>query len=233
MKTSKVLPPVRVVMAERFGDLLAGRAKGAEARQAIEREALALGPTDPVVLDFHGVEAVSVPFAEECIGALLYGHAGGHWDEHPIVAVNANEDVAETIAAALRQRRLSLLAVDSKGPMLLGGDHVLESTLAAANQLGTFRAGQLAELLDITPQAANNRLNALVRNRVLARSRVIPTGGGKEFAYVFPPIGASGVSNVGTGSQGASEAGRQAKRSGAGKKAAARNGHGRRSPVSS
>lgn len=59
----------------------------------------------------------------------------------------------------------------------------MRETLEASQRLGEFRASDLADALDVSPQAANNRLRQLVASGVVARRRVVPEGGGKEFQY--------------------------------------------------
>src|SRR5690348_9038597 len=96
---------------EKGDGVLIKRETAARARFEIERQVAAAGPDAPVALDFDRVRAISVPFADECVGGLLSGRlAGGYYDEdHPIVAINASEDVRETLALTLAHRRLSLL----------------------------------------------------------------------------------------------------------------------------
>jgi hypothetical protein len=166
--------------------VLVTRDAGAQARRDIELRIVGLTPGHPIALDFAGVVAISVPFADEAIGQLLAGWAAGYYDDYPLLAVNADSDTRETVAAALRQRRLALLGIDNGAPELLGGDEVLSATLQEAHRLGTFSAGELAMRLELSPQAANNRLKLLLRSGALRRTRVIPLRGGKEFAYAVP-----------------------------------------------
>ena len=178
------------------GGLLTGRGAGAEARYSIERELATAGltPGDPIALDFEGVKAISVPFADECIGQLLSGRLAGYYEDHPVVALNADNDVAETLSATLRQRNLVLLGVSESDVELLGGDQLLTSTVRAARELGgPFSATDLARQLGVSPQAMNNRLKALLRSGALSRTRVMPARGGREFEYEIPmgPCGRS------------------------------------------
>ena len=169
--------------------LLTGRGAGAEARHDIERGLATAGltPGDPIALDFDGVRAISVPFADECIGQLLSGRLAGYYEDHPVLALNADADVAETLSATLRQRNLVLLGVSDSDIELLGGDQLLSATLRAARELGEpFSATDLAAQLGVSPQAMNNRLKALLRSGALSRTRVMPARGGREFEYKIP-----------------------------------------------
>jgi hypothetical protein len=120
------------------------------------------------------------------LGRLLSGKVSGFYDEHPLVLLNAIEDVRETVAAALKLRHLVALSLSSDGPQLLGGDDVLAETMGAAFALGDFSVLELAAELRLSPQAANNRLRALTRSGALHRQRVNPRHGGREFRYRVP-----------------------------------------------
>jgi predicted transcriptional regulator len=72
-------------------------------------------------------------------------------------------------------------------PNLLGGDQTLERTIRAAAELeDPFSVSQLVDKMDISPQAANNRLRQLTRVGALQRERVNPAHGGREFRYRVP-----------------------------------------------
>jgi hypothetical protein len=175
---------VRIQMKQ-FGAILDTRKAAIKVRTSIEREIVAGEPGAAVVLDFRGVRAATVTFVDECIGVLLANHATRYYGNHPILAVKANEDVRETIAVTLANRKLALLHLMDP-PELLGGDEILNQTLSKAWNLGRFTAGDLAGDMGLSPQAVNNRLKALVRRGALRRALVVPTGGGKEFVYAIP-----------------------------------------------
>jgi hypothetical protein len=175
---------VRVQMKQ-FGVILDTRRAAIKVRASIEREIFAGEPGAAVVLDFRGVRVATVTFVDECIGVLLANHATRYYGNHPILAVKANEDVRETIAVTLANRKLALLHLMDP-PELLGGDEILNQTLSKAWNLGKFTAGDLAGNMGLSPQAVNNRLKALVRRGALRRALVVPSGGGKEFVYAIP-----------------------------------------------
>lgn len=187
---SDTLSPMamQVNMAGDFGQVLATRDAGKKARYSIERAITSLTPGDAVCLDFRDVEAITVPFADECIGQLLSSHLSGYYEDHPLVAASMNDDVRETVAAALRPRRLAVLSIPhGSGAELLGGDELLRRTVEVAYEIGQpFGAAEIADKLGVTAQAANNRLKALLRNGALSRVRIVRERGGKEFRYALP-----------------------------------------------
>jgi hypothetical protein len=131
---------------------------------------------------------MSVPFADGFFVPLLSGWLAGYYDEHPILIFGADRDVAETIGAALRLRDLAILSVGETATDadLLGGEPSLQETMKVAARLGRFKVNELADALGLTPQAANNRLKALVRMGALSRFPLAREGGGREFEYQAP-----------------------------------------------
>lgn len=179
---------LRFPLSEDYEAVLTGRENAERARVAVERAIREQSPATPCALDFSGIEAISAPFVDEFLGKLLSGHLAGYYEDHPLLALNADPDVRETINVVLRARGLSMLYVSDSEVSLLGGERRLEETLQAAAGLGRFRASQLAEVLGLTPQAANNRLKTLLRQGALLRARVVREGGGKEFEYEVPRV---------------------------------------------
>lgn len=180
---------VKIDMAQfGTGAVLTGADAGARAQAQIERLAATLVDDQPVFLDFSAVLAVSVPFVDASLGRLLSGRVAGYYETHPIAVFGASNDVRQTIDAALRLHHLYALALGSPGPELLGADEVLATTMQEAVRLVNFNVHQLAESLDLSPQAANNRLRLLLRSGALQRDRAKPERGrgGREFRYRVP-----------------------------------------------
>lgn len=178
---------VKVPM-KRYGAVLTTREAGERAWHDIEREIEAVGENHVIAIDFTGVDAITIPYADACLARLMSGKASGFYESHPLVLTNANEDVCETIGAALSRRHLVALCLVSGGaPNLLGGDQMLERTIRAAAELqDPFSVSQLVEKMDISPQAANNRLRQLTKVGALQRERINPAHGGREFRYSVP-----------------------------------------------
>jgi hypothetical protein len=178
---------VKVPM-NRYGAVLTTREAGDRAWREIEREIEAVGENDVVAIDFSGVDAITIPYADACLARLMSGKASGFYESHPLVLTNANDDVRETIGAALNQRHLVALSLAPGGaPSLLGGDRMLDRTIRAAAELeDPFSVGELAKKMELSPQAANNRLRQLTKVGALQRERINPAHGGREFRYSVP-----------------------------------------------
>jgi hypothetical protein len=167
--------------------VLTTRDAGEKALADLEKAIATQTPGTVVAIDFGSVRAISVPFADAFLGKLLTGRVAGYHENHPIVVLDATEDVRATIALALRYRHLVALALGGGRPELLGADEAMERTLNAALELEDwFSVMDLAKRLKLSPQAANNRLRHLIRNGALQRERVNPRNGGREFRYRVP-----------------------------------------------
>jgi hypothetical protein len=166
--------------------VLASRETAVKARLQIEQQIATEFEPTAVVLNFQGVRAVTTTFVDECIARLIASRLAGFDQDHPLLVVNADDEVRHTVDTTLRARRLLVLALGSEGPEVLGGDEFLSQTMGVAFDLRRFSVLELAARLSLTPQAANNRLSYLVRSGALARARVIPSRGGKEFVYEVP-----------------------------------------------
>lgn len=194
-RESVTLRLVRIPISE-FADegVLTTREAGERARHSIERHIASLRtPNEVVALDFGGIKAISAPFAEQSIGLLLSGRLAGYYEEHPFVILEANRDVRETIGTVLRLRHLSVLSITrDDGAELLGAEETLRNTMETAVQLGDqqgdFSVNDLARELHLSAQAANNRLKQLVQSGALARRRVSPDRGGRQFRYIVPAL---------------------------------------------
>jgi hypothetical protein len=174
-------------LSDRVGQdgLLATREQAEAIRSELQAELLAhRSGSAPVAIDLREITAMSFPFADSFFGPLLSGWLTGYYDEHPIVVFGANEAVAETVDAALKLRNMGVISVsDEANSKLLGGEPALRATIEVAARLGRFSATQLGLELGLTPQAANNRLKALIRMGALVRVPVVVPGGGREFEY--------------------------------------------------
>lgn len=174
---------MRYAVAEE-GRFLATRERGRRVREDIERHLARTARGETLVLDFSGVEGITVSFGDESVAKLVVARTSGDFVNRGMVVEGANEDVRETLESTLTRRKLAIVSVQpSGGPEILGENEWLPETLKAAIDLGTFRASDVGDRLGITPQAANNRLKLLVASGAVARERVVPDGGGKEYSY--------------------------------------------------
>lgn len=167
-----------------WGVFLATRDRGRKVREDMEAKLGELPSGDTLVLTFAGVEGITVSFGDECIAKLIIDRSTGALADRGVVVEAVNEDVRETLEAVLVRRKISAVCLDQDGhPEILGEREWLPATLDAAMELRSFSASDLAHKLNLTPQAANNRLKALVASGAVVRERVVPEGGGKEFNY--------------------------------------------------
>lgn len=166
------------------GAFLATRERGRRRREEIEEELRRLTAGDSLVVSFRGVEGITVSFGDECIAKLIVARSAGDFDDRGLLIEEMNDDVRETLEAALLRRKTAAAVLNNAGePEMLGEPTWVNETLATALKLRSFRAGDLADRLHISPQAANNRLKVLVSSGAVARERIVPAGGGKEFSY--------------------------------------------------
>lgn len=166
------------------GKFLATRERGRRVREDIEDHLGRTAHGDTLVLDFSGVEGITVSFGDESVAKLVVARTSGDFADRGMVVEGANEDVRETLESTLTRRKLAIISLRAAGePEVLGDRGWLPETLRAAIDLETFRASDLGDRLGLTPQAANNRLKLLVASGAVARERVIPDGGGKEYSY--------------------------------------------------
>lgn len=175
------------VQAYRIADwnvFLATRERGRRVLVDVDARLAKLELGVALALDFAGVEGITVSFGDEFFAKLLLARAAGDHDDRGLFIEGANEDVWETLDTVLERRKISAVGLDSSGHLaVLGVRSWLPETLEAAVGLRAFSAAVLAERLSISPQAANNRLKALVSAGAVVRERVVPEGGGKEFGY--------------------------------------------------
>ena len=168
----------------RWNNFLATRERGRQVREDIEAKLAQLSAGDTLVLDFSGVDGITVSFGDETVAKLVLARAAGDFADRGLAIEGANEDVHETLETVMARRKVAAVAIVPTGePEVLGEVGWLAETLKAALELQSFRATELAERLSITPQAANNRLRMLVASGAVARERTVPEGGGKEFGY--------------------------------------------------
>jgi anti-anti-sigma regulatory factor len=170
-----------------LGSYLSTRDLGAKARSELEQRVRTAGEDAFLILDFSGVEAVTISFADEFLGRLSTARAAGDLPSGVgLMVTGLNEDIREAIDICLQRRGLAIVeATSDTASALLGGDSYLQATYQQALRLAEFGAGQLAEALKITPQNANNRLKRLVSSGVLRRVRATDRAG-KEYAYSVP-----------------------------------------------
>lgn len=171
------------MISEKWGQFLATRERGRKVREDIEMQLSKIRPGDALVLNFEGVEGITVSFGDECVAKLILSRSSGDFADRGLGVGGTNEDVLETLEAVLSRRKFSAVLITDSDVEIIGQDDLLSETLSEAVQLRTFSAADIAGQLGITVQAANNRLKQLVATGAVVRERVVPDGGGKEFSY--------------------------------------------------
>jgi hypothetical protein len=164
---------------------LATRKKGQELRGLLEDQ-ISRMPVDEVVIDFSGIEAMTISFADEFVGRF-YAAPASDTDAAPIVLLSGlNEENLTTVSICLERRDLAAAALIDQQLVLVGAPDYLTETYEQAVSLGTFSAVDLAGRLGLTAQNMNNRLKRLVAAAAIRRRRGASSRGGKEFTYTAP-----------------------------------------------
>ena len=164
---------------------LATRSKGREIRGELE-DRISREHPDEVVIDFTGVEAMTISFADEFTGRFYTSLASGDTLAPLVLLTGLNEDNLATVSICLERRDLAAAAIIAHQPVLVGAPDYLAETYKQAVSLGTFSALDLASRLGISAQNMNNRLKRLVDVAAICRRRIASGRGGKEFTYTAP-----------------------------------------------
>ncbi|MCW3814458.1 STAS-like domain-containing protein [Micromonospora sp. DR5-3] len=170
----------------RFGAFLATRSKARQAREDLAGAIQAAIAGSVVTIDFDGVEAMTISFADEFLGKFYTALGAGDLTTAGVRLAGLNEETREAVAICLERRDLVALALEGNVPTLVGRTEPLLETFEAVLQLHEFRAADLAAQLSITAQNANNRLKRLVDAAALKRRQAaVSNRGGKEFVYTL------------------------------------------------
>ena len=166
----------------------ATRETGRREREQLDQVAEGVRPGEVLEIDLTAVNAMTISFADEFFGRFIASRAGGEDDDRGIVIDGPGgadgADLQETLQAVLDRRGVGVLWRDELGNVkLIGGPAWFAPTFEQARELKVFRATQLAERLDLSPQATNGRLKKLSAAGAVLRERIVPDGGGKEFEY--------------------------------------------------
>ncbi|MBL7261580.1 STAS-like domain-containing protein [Paractinoplanes lichenicola] len=151
--------------------------------------------TETVIIDFDGVVAMTISFADEFLGEYYSALAGRDALPAVVALTGLHEELRETIDICLQRRDL-IAAEERLGAVtLLAASNVITETFELAQELarrvGAFTAMNAASQLNISAPNANNRLKKLVSARALIRQHGVAERGGKEFTYVLPKLAAA------------------------------------------
>jgi MarR family/STAS-like domain of unknown function (DUF4325) len=187
IETGAAMSKCMMFTVGRYGPFLATRGRARAILGDLENCIAADAATSTAVIDFSGVDAMTISFADEFLGRFYVELAAGLTRSAGVVITGLNEETAEAIAICLERRELFAASRDGDRWQLLGAQHFLTESYEHALRLGCFKASDLAESLGITSQNANNRLKRLVEAGAVRRERVVPAGrGGKEYQYALP-----------------------------------------------
>jgi hypothetical protein len=139
-----------------YGNVLATRKIGADV--AAELRASMEG-AEIVIVDFCEIRVASAPFLDELAMGLRAMIADS---QRFVLLAHLNEDLVDTLELVLQRRDIVLTTIKPGGALqTVGGSRQLEETLAAAQELQTFTAPQLAEQLELKLPNLHQRLNQL------------------------------------------------------------------------
>ena len=166
-----------------LGEFPATRGRGREGRDRLD-DLLAGKQHIDLAIDFTGVTAMTISFADEFLGKFMSTFDATKSDATVKVA-GLNPENFEAVEICLERREVQAVVLEPDGSLSLVGDQILASTFEAIPHETEFKANDAAELLDLSAQNANNRLKRLVAAGALRKSRSVAAGrGGKEFVYV-------------------------------------------------
>jgi DNA-binding MarR family transcriptional regulator len=174
---------LQIMRLREHGSVLGTRALGADvAREIRSTDANAAA----LVVDFSGVRVASSPFLDE-VACAIRAEIADRPDRYVVLA-RLNEDVADTLELVLRRRDITLTLLTEKELKVLGGRHQLEETLAAATDLGSFTAPELAERLELKLPNLHQRLVQLEAAGALTRSDDPTATRGRRLLFATPPV---------------------------------------------
>lgn len=166
-----------------LGEFPATRSKGRDGRGRLE-DILAGKTGVDLTIDFTNVMAMTISFADEFLGKFLASLEAASRDI-TLKVTGLNIENAEAVTICLERRDVQVVVLGNDGALKLDGAPQLVETFNAALGLGEFKANDLAQRLNITPQNANNRLKRLVAVGALRKGRTTGSPrGGKEFSYI-------------------------------------------------
>jgi len=173
-----------VVRLRDRGPVLGTRALGAE----IASEVRASDPSaTALILDFTGVRVASSPLLDEIVCAVRSSIAD-HPDRY-VVSAGLNADVLDTLELVAERRGIALAVLQDDRLHVIGGKAHLEETLAAAQELATFTAPQLAERLALKLPNLHQRLLQLQAAGVITRADDSSAERGRRLLFDTPDPG--------------------------------------------
>ncbi len=150
------------------------------------------GGADTVIINFDGVVAMTISFADEFLGEYYSTLAGRDTLPAVVALTGLHEELRETVEICLQRRDLIAAETQQGTLTLLAASNVIVETFQLAQKLahevGAFTAMNVASQLNVSAPNANNRLKKLVGARALIRQQGVAERGGKEFSYLLPKL---------------------------------------------
>lgn len=165
------------------GKVLATRSLGSEVAAALRADT---ATADSVIVDFSDVRVASSPFLDE-IACVLRSMIADNRDRFVLLA-NLNEDLVDTLELVAERRNIVLTAVRDGKLKTIGGTKQLDETLAAAEEIGTFTAPQLAERLELKLPNLHQRLGQLEAAGALTHSDDPSAQRGRRLLFKTPEL---------------------------------------------
>jgi hypothetical protein len=164
------------VEVSQFGRRLGTRLEGEAARGVLLAALDRLPPDGQLVLSLRGVDVLSGSFADEAIGKICLLLSSGIHGDRTLVVTSPSADLVEDLSDKLAQRKLALLCRvgGATGPWKVLGRlaRPLVDTLALLNERGSATTKELADILDIPPNACHNRVRRLVRLGLVREEKI-------------------------------------------------------------
>jgi DNA-binding transcriptional ArsR family regulator len=187
-ETGEAMTEAIIFPAFQLGEFPMTRADGRELRGRLEDQ-LANKRSVDLTIDFSGVEAMTISFADEFLGRLMTSFNFAATDT-TVKLAGLNDENYEAADVCVERRESCVVVLDAAGSLALVGQRSLSSTFQSALELGEFKANDLASALGLSAQNANNRLKRLTEAGALRKSQVTGSGrGGRE--YIYTPVPAA------------------------------------------
>ncbi len=165
-----------------LGDYPATRPRGQEGRARLD-DLLERHLVVDLTIDFTGVEAMTISFADEFLGKFLTSHDFST-SGATVKVTGLTPDNRYSVVVCVERRKAAVVILEEDGTLILIGDPILAETFDLAAELQRFKSGDIADRLSLSSQNANNRLKRLAKAGALRKSQVTGSSrGGKEFVY--------------------------------------------------
>lgn len=166
---------MRTIDFSRFGTRVGTRMEGKKAQHEIELELAEISFGETIIFDLKNLELLGYSFADEAIAVVFQRLVANEYGDKFIVICCDNKDILDGIESALERRGLVAMAIQSNEEWFLLGklkDYQRE-TLEIIMKEKEIRTPDLANKLDISAPACNNRLTELSRLKIINRSQAV------------------------------------------------------------